>query len=173
MPLFFEKFTWFFILLVLFSAGCTSHDPNPELKDPIYLDLKNIVGDLASDVAIHKATIDDETKNKDLAEPRSKDLALTRNRLREAEQRLKKAEQALNYYEIKVERRRLEARLAYEKAHQKGESWPDPAEFQAYQTNKELKSANQQWSARVPKLQERIESFQKVVPAPKTSDSEK
>lgn len=173
MPVFFEKFTWFFLILFIFAAGCSSRDPNPELKDPIYLDLKNIVGDLARDLATHKSSVAEESKNLEIAEPRSKDLALARKRLREAEMRLEKTQQALKYFEIKVERRRLEARLAYEKAFQKGEDWPDPAEFRAYQANKELKSANLQWSARVPKLQERIESFEKGISPPQAPNPEK
>jgi hypothetical protein len=161
MPLFFEKFIWFFVAAAVFLSGCSSHDPNPELKDPVYLDLISIVGNVSRDIASFETAITEETINRNKFEARSKDLALANKRLREAEEKLVRAKQALAYFEIKVERRRLEARLAYEKAFQRGESWPDPNEFRAYLANKDLKSANMHWSARVPRLQDRIDEFSK------------
>ena len=58
-----------------------------------------------------------------------------------------------------MERRLLESRLAYEKAFQKEEPWPNPEEYAAYKANKELRAANLNWNKRVPKLKDRIDQF--------------
>ena len=147
------------LILPVFVLGCTKRDPNPELRDPIFLDLKDLVGDLNRDVSAFEATVTEEEEKLSSAEPRSKDLALAKKRLREAKIKLSRAEQKLKYYEIRLERRRLETRLSYEKAFSNDEPWPDPTEFKAYEANKQLKNAKSSWSSRVPKLKDRIKEF--------------
>lgn len=149
----------FVVSFSIFIGGCSKHDPNPELRDPIFLDLKDRVGDLNRDVNSLKATVEEEQAKVESSEPRSKDLALARKRLREAKIKLGRAEQELRYFEIRLERRKLESRLAYEKAFSADRPWPDKKEFEAYEANKELKSAQSSWSSRVPKLKDRIKEY--------------
>jgi hypothetical protein len=51
-----------------------------------------------------------------------------------------------------MDKRQIYSKLAYEKAFLAGEPWPDPKEFKSYTKNKELRSVNLNWNARVPKL---------------------
>ena len=161
------RIIFLFIITVLFSVGCSKREPNPELRDPIYLDLKASVGELKGDVASGEATVEEEFEKLKNSEPRSKDVALAKKRHREAVKRLRKAKQMLKYYEIKMERRLLESRLAYEKAFQKDQVWPNPEEYSAYKANKSLRASNLNWNSKVPKLQERIEAFKEQASAKK------
>lgn len=154
-----KKLLLLLLILPVFVLGCSKHNPNPELLDPIYLDLKNRVGDLSRDVSTFKGAVKEEQQKKDSAEPGTKDLVLAKKRLRESLVKLERAEQQLKFYEIRLERRKLESRVSYEKAFSADKAWPDPLEFEAYEANKDLRSAKSSWSSRVPKLKDRIKQF--------------
>lgn len=156
---------FFAIITFIFCVGCKKREPNPELRDPIYLDLKTIVGELTGVVSSGEASVETEFENLKNAQPRTKDAALAKKRYREAVKKLSKAKQKFKFYEIKLERRLLEARLSYEKSFQEEKDWPDPKEFSAYQANKELRAANMNWGSRVPRLHERIKNYNQQVSA--------
>ncbi len=154
-----KKLLFSTVILPLFLVGCSKHNPNPELLDPIYLDLKGRVGDLEKDVSSFQAAVSEEEENLVRVEPRTKDQALAKKRLREAKIKLARAEQNFKYYKIRLERRKFEARVAYEKAFSEDKAWPNPKEFEAYQANKQLRQAKSSWSLRVPKLKDRVKQY--------------
>lgn len=142
-----------FIACSIFSIlGCKSKNPNPELIDPIYLDLQKeerrhsqLVKELEKQI---------ETSNKELAssEPRSIDLKIKAKEISGLKDRLIRLKQGEEYFRIRAELRRVEARKAYTIAFEKGEEWPNPEEFKAYEVNKRLRTVPLNWSERVPKL---------------------
>lgn len=140
--------------------GCKSKIQNPESLDPIYSDLQSIlqehqksVEDTEKEIASLRQEIAD-------AEPNTKELHMSRKKLTEAKKRLIKVRQMTKYYEIRLERRRVEDMRAYSIAFEKDLPWPDPAEYSAYQANKRLRNSRPQWEARVPKLHSRLEKYQ-------------
>lgn len=145
------------ILTILLSTllGCKSENPNPELMDPIYADLKK-------EAEVAGKAIEAELKERESAQVAIDKAPPNSMELRDAEKMYWKASKKIEvlrpielYYKIHAERRRVEGRAAYRAAFAKGAIWPDPAEFHGYETNKRLRSADRNWSKRVPKLSQR------------------
>lgn len=170
---FFRKFVLIHIILGLFLAlsACKSKEKNPELLDPIYRDLQSTLDQQIKLVEDTEKEIISYTNEIKEMEPNTKELHMARKRMGEAKAKLVKARQMSRYYEIRLERRRVEGRRAYSIAFDNDKEWPDPGEYSAYLANKRLRNSNPQWAARVPKLHSRLEQYQEGR-TPASSDSE-
>jgi hypothetical protein len=138
--------------LVLISCKPKPID-NPESLDPIYSDL------IAQSAA---ATAKAESQKKKIAELEetisgldNRDPALKRTIVEKQnlERGLIQIEQDAKYFEIRANQRRQYDKEAYLKAFREQQPWPDPSEFEEYQTQKKLRHTSRDWSERVPKLQ--------------------
>lgn len=141
-----------FILLPLALLACKSKDPNPELRDPIYLDLLKEAKRHEDELKNLEKSL--ETIEKELAEqkPRSMDLKVKEKELLKTQNRIIHVKQGLKYFEIRAELRRVYARKEYTIAFQKDETWPKPEEFEDYKKNKAMRNISLNWNERVPKL---------------------
>jgi hypothetical protein len=165
----------FILLIVIFGlVGCKKEDPNPELLDPIYVDLdqratsaqkaydEELKKQADTKIALEKAlanTIELKNAQKDLAKSQSIAVDL---------------EQKARFYQIRAKRRLFVDRITYKAAFAKDEKWPDPREYSDYQVNMRLQESSRNWGARVPKLQNRLASLNGKDPKAKekTSKSE-
>lgn len=141
-------------------VGCRSEDPNPELRDPIYQDLKK-------EAAATEKAYEDAKKAKEAAYLAMVEAPARTIELKDAEKDYWKAVKlvdslatASKYLSIRAERRRIEARVSYQRAFiaKKEGEWPDKDEYSGYLTNRRLREAPLNWNKRVPKLQDRIPS---------------
>ena len=153
------------VVLALTLTACKTEDPNPELRDPIYKDL------LSRNEGYKKAIEEGKKKVEDLKVDLGKSEPQTIER-KNAERDLASAQAALLqntqwelYYRIRAERRRVEGRADYRRAFNKDQEWPDPREYSDYLTNIHLRSAQMNWNARVPKLQDRQDKARKPAAA--------
>lgn len=156
--------------LLLGVVGCKSVDPNPELKDKIYLDIR-------ADLEIqHKALKISEDflrlayEEEKSAELNSGELATIRRDIRDEKVKIEAIKQDIKYMEIRLERRLLESRLAYAKALESNEDWPNETEYQAYLAHKELRNAPNNWNERVPRLQLRINEYNRKMNGEEEAD---
>ena len=138
-------------IILMSLVGCSSEDPNPELKDPIYKDL-------LSEYKKHEKLLEDAEKNlkvveaeMEAVEPRSLDRKIKNREYQKTLKQIVKLRQRKEFFRIKSELRRVYGRKAYRIAYQNKEEWPDPQEFEDYNTNKRLRAAPKNWSHRVPK----------------------
>lgn len=164
MAYFFKKLGNILIgLLILFvaalSIGCKEMDPNPELKDPIYKDLKNIADKLKKEVEAKEKELPKLVEAVKKEKVRTLPLKLARRKVTEAKIALRKLRQDAHYAKIRAEKRKVLGRRQYKVAFQKGETWPDPEDFKRYKTNKRLRAADLNWNKRVPKLQSANPNF--------------
>jgi len=143
-------------LFCLFTLGCKSEDPNPELLDPIYKDLLSATSEYEKQTEEQKAHRTELELYIQTAEPNSIDLAKARIDLAKTLRVQRESEEKARYYRIRAARRLVESRLAYKKAFHADLKWPDPAEYSGYLVNKRLNEVNLNWNAQVPKLQDRI-----------------
>tara|TARA_B100000749_G_scaffold122825_1_gene93890 strand:- start:135540 stop:136085 length:546 start_codon:yes stop_codon:yes gene_type:complete len=132
--------------------GCENEDPNPELRDRIYLDLKQ-------DYEASKAALEEfqgyfkESQEKlDKTQPHSVERVATRRDIKKRRAQIRVFEKQTRYLRIRMERRMYESRKAYKLARMNGTKWPDPEEFRFYIVNKKLVKADLNWNNRVPKL---------------------
>lgn len=148
------------LTILLFSifaiAGCRKEDPNPELLDPIYVDLDKRANDA-------QKGLDDEIKKQadlkvavEKAEPNTLDLKNAERDLAKSEHAAIFLEQNARYYRIRAKRRALVDKITYKDAFNRKQPWPDPHEYSDYLVNIRLNEVNLNWNARVPKLQDRL-----------------
>lgn len=144
-------FLWVVILLTGLLSGCSRPHPNPELLDPIYLDLSNR-GNLAK-AAAESAKADIKTLRADLdaLPPRDSSRRKIQQDLQKKETHLLVADQEALYFEIRAKQRLEFARKAYLDAFNAGKPWPDPADFEAYKAQRRLQDAPREWNSRLQK----------------------
>jgi hypothetical protein len=129
------------LVFLIFSSGCKRLDPNPELKDPIFGDLvRNLEDQTREKESVSKEL---ETARKDLeaADIQNGESKVRRQAVFDLQQKLDQVKQKYRFAELEVARRTEFARKSYQKAFDKGQEWPDPAEYQSFLANKRLVSA--------------------------------
>ena len=132
--------------------GCKSKNPNPEFLDPIFLDYQSQHKEHLKEAESLPKQIEVAQKELEETPPRSTERVVAKRALKKLIKQHEEAKQKASYFKIRMEKRRIHSKIAYEKAFNKDEPWPDPKEYKAYLQNKKLRSANMNWNSRVPKL---------------------
>ncbi len=142
---------WLVNLAIICSllVGCRKEDPNPELLDPIYNDLRAQLASAESAVEAMSKKLEAAKKELTISEPRSLDRRIARDNIEKYTQGLTKAEELREFYTIRVARRLAETRKSYKQAFRKNAPWPDPNEYEYYKINKKLVTAPQNWTQRL------------------------
>ncbi len=140
-----------FWLPILFSVGCSRPNPNPELIDPIYLDLSSraTTSKAAAELLANETKSAKEELEK--AHPRDPSLRKLRQDLKEKESKLIQLEQQALYYEIRSQQRKDYAREDYLSAYQAGRPWPNPETKRNYDLVEKIQSAPREWGKSVPR----------------------
>lgn len=143
---------------------------NPEIKDPIYSDLKKMADEYSKKV-VDTQKSKAEAYKKFLETPENTlDKKLELRNYMKVKKEYEKAKDMAQYYQIRMERRKMEGRLAYLESYEKKEEWPKPEEYKAFLTNQKLRNSPLQWDARVPKNADRYS--RKPASAEKTEKKE-
>lgn len=144
-------FLWMVLILTGALSGCSRPNPNPELKDPIYLDLANRSGvsKAASDLA--KEEIEALKSELEALPPRDPSRRKLQQDLARKETHLLVADQEALYFEIRAQQRKNYARTEYLSAFNAGKPWPNPEDFEAYKAQRRLQDAPREWNSRLKK----------------------
>lgn len=157
----FIKIQMLFVIALLFGLiGCKSEDPNPELKDQLYLQLQK--EEKVLEKAQEEAVKTREETLKEMLSPkldRVDKIRLARQ-LKKAEIALLKVNQDFQYIKIKVARRKVETRKSYKVAFLADKDWNTADEFKNYETHQRLVATDLNWDKRVPKLFQNSPNFQ-------------
>ena len=142
------------LLLALVCSGCSRPNPNPELQDKIYLDLKarakKVDGDFASETK-HLETLRTELAK---SQPNTTQRKIIQNDISTAIGKITKYKQLAEYLKIRTERRLIDDQVNYKEAFAKSQAWPDPKEYQEYLVHKRLRETNLDWNTHVPHLKQ-------------------
>lgn len=138
-------------VLLVITLGCKSEDPEPQLKDPIYLDLKRELDRASGEASALEAKILKLEGDYSKTEVRTIDRKTVKMDLIKAKKAYQLAIQSREYYEARLKLREARARVAYKRAFLAEKPWPDPAEFESYQLQKKLRQNSRNWADRVPK----------------------
>ncbi len=132
--------------------GCKQPEPNPELKDPIFNDLKAQLA--ATSGEVDKAVEDIKAAKESLEklEVRTTERKQTIRQISTLEKKLSELQQMKIYYEVRIEQRKAFVQKDYLRAFHAEKPWPNPEEFERYKTVKNLRTAPKSWDTRVPKL---------------------
>jgi hypothetical protein len=139
------------ILIALATGACTREHPNPEELDPIYQDF--VKQQRLQEKSIEEALKALEVAEKEFAstDPRTLDRKLKTREIQKVRDAIRMAQEKAEYLRIRADLRKVYGRKSYKMAFREGKMWPDPAEYDAYKTNKSLVEADRSWSSRVPK----------------------
>lgn len=141
-----------FFFILLYISGCKSENAQPELLDPIYLDLVKEQRSAEDELKKSLDKISTLEKEYGQQEARSMDKKITQKDLFNEKERNVRLAQNAEYYRIAALKRLAESRISYKKAFMANEAWPDPKENESYLLQKEMRNKSRSWSDRVPKL---------------------
>lgn len=136
-----------FMVGCIVISGCRREDPNPELSDKIYLDIKNEVQAGERGVEELQKKVAGAEQNLQASLPRSLDRRTAQDELVKFRAALAKTTEQLEYFRVRLSRRYAETRYNYKVAFRSGRPWPPPNEFENYMINKKLANAPKAWSA--------------------------
>ncbi|OQW47749.1 MAG: hypothetical protein A4S09_14420 [Proteobacteria bacterium SG_bin7] len=148
----------FIVLLV----GCKRPMKDPETIDPIYGDLLKEMKFYESQVKKFADEAEATRLEMEKEDPRTGNAKAIKSRyygkLRDAET----AKQMMVFYELHAKTRKKEARESYLVAFKTDRPWPDPKEYEAFQTRMALRKANRSWDSRTKKWSARLEEIKKA-----------
>ena len=135
--------------ILAFLMGCKKPDPQPELRDPIYLDISAALKNQEAEVKRLKKEVEDNKSNLDKIEPYTRQDKDFWQKFWASEKSLAKAEQKLHFLNLHLIHRKYAARNSYIKAWNKGlaDEWPSESIEARYKLNKRLKNAPRTWDS--------------------------
>ncbi|HPI40881.1 MAG TPA: hypothetical protein PLJ21_08755 [Pseudobdellovibrionaceae bacterium] len=95
-------------LSILFIAACSSPEPNPEMKDYIYLDIQNKIGEVDKSIAAAKVSIHDEEKNLLSLDIQSVQRGPIKTKISGIRGQIRRLEQEIQFLKVRqIERKRF------------------------------------------------------------------
>ncbi len=158
-----------FLLILSIISSCKGADPNPELKDKIYQDLRSELDIAKRNTQGEVAQLEKVSQELKEVVPQSGILKHAAGRVFASQNQLDVYRQQEKYFEVKLEQRRIYVQKRYlESLLPAGRPWPDPAEEQEYEIRLKLRRAKLEWDKKnVP----RGTASEKEKEGAKTSDS--
>lgn len=136
------------IILVLGPAlsGCRHENPNPELSDKIYQDLRAEFDIAKKNTQNEIDQLEKVTQELKAVVPQSGFKKFAERRFFQSEKQLAVYYQQEKYFEVKLEQRRIFVQKRYlESLLPGGRPWPDLAEQQEYEIRLKLRRAKLEW----------------------------
>jgi hypothetical protein len=138
--------------LFLILTGCKEPVPNPELRDPIYGDLKAQLATTLTELEAEKKEIAELEKTMPKMDVRTAEIRQARRLLVSHTHKFSQLKQMKEYYEVRLEQRKAFVEKDYLRAFEADLPWPNPDEYERYKVVKKLRTADRNWDSRVPKL---------------------
>jgi hypothetical protein len=129
-------------------TACNKPNPNPELIDPIYMDLTAQENENESFILAEKSKLEENLAALETVTPQSGRIKFVNKRIWEARASLEKLNQRKLYLKVRKESRKRAAKMEYLSAFTKGEPWPNPVDTQKYKTQRKLESASRHWNSK-------------------------
>lgn len=140
--------------LIFAVSACKGPDPNPELKDPIYLDLVSESKTLEGAIKTAEKEIESQKKTIKNLPPRDPTRMQQISMLYSHEKKLLQLKQQAEYLKIRQLQRKDHVRKIYPSYYEQNKTWPDENEVAEYKKLKELRSAPKSWDERIRNLKE-------------------
>jgi hypothetical protein len=133
-----------YCLFLVFS--CNKRDPNPELSDVVYLDLRTELEIAQKNLAAEEAQNKKVKADLDSVSPQTGQYKFAQKRYFESVNNLDLYKQQAKYFEISLELRKHEAKIRYlESLTKGGRPWPDSKEIEDYKIRLKLQKAKLEW----------------------------
>lgn len=138
--------------LLIFVTGCHKPLTEPEEIDPIYREYMAEASNSEKAVEEQKKKIEEFMPQFGTIIPQTGQTKKIYNEYFRLKNELARLEQKTQYYSLAAKSRKYEARRKYLEAFEanKAESWPDPAEYEAFKVNKRVQNVDHDWRRRYP-----------------------
>lgn len=136
------------LLIFLFLAGCEKPDSTPEIRDPIYQDMKSEESRVQKEID-GKIKELEGIKTSQLELPDSDyQKKLNRDEIFRLGNEITRLNQMKEYFRISAESRQIYARKQYLEYYKAGkaESWPPAETKEQYETQKKLSQTPKSWT---------------------------
>jgi hypothetical protein len=170
---FMAKFGLFFTVLALLA--CERPNLNPELTDPIYVDLSAQAETAGKTMEAEKKKLEGFKKTLDEAKPYSGELRVAQNRYFDSEKKVQQAAQTQYYFKLRAKTRKDVVRTAYTKSFSEKKPWDTQEESKSYQQHEKITKIPLSWDSK-----RRIANYEKesgfgssIKKAPETKEPKK
>jgi hypothetical protein len=136
------------------AIGCNKPLPNPELKDPIYLDLVGSIEEKTAIAEDKRNLLKSSYIELEKAKSKPSEYIEKKNQYFKALEDVAVAEQNLRFYQIRAESRLIWIRNEYLESFKAGKEYSFGQSFDHYQKNKELQNSNRMWIRGDPKFRQ-------------------
>lgn len=143
----FFRFLLFFSLVFAFSA-CKKADPNPELKDPLYLLNQNETAAAKAEVAAAEAAILEAEAQIQKAVPQTGQIKYAQKRYWDARNKLALAKQKVQYFETRAQLQMWDTREKSLEAFFQDKSYSNKEEFESYELQNKLDHSSRNWDVK-------------------------
>ena len=134
-----------FIPILLLSLGCKKQDPNPELQDKIYQDLKAELVNTEAQIAEFEKKVAEMEKEMQNSKPQTGDFKRYQKYYYQYQNNLSRFKQQAIYWKIRIAQRKSAVQVEYSRAFEAQKPWPDPKEYDEYLARKKLRLAKIEW----------------------------
>ncbi len=135
------------IILVFFFllSSCNKTDPTPETSDEIYKDLLEEFEVASKGLESEQKNLQKLQQERDSAVPQTGQVKFANQKVNETLATVNKLQQQKQFFEIKIELRKSEARRKYLESKKLGKPWPDPVEIANYKASMKLQRDKLNW----------------------------
>lgn len=134
------------LLLFLFLVGCNNPESTPELRDPIYQDLKSQETKLEKDIEGKEKELDGIKEQQSGLADNDYQKKLNRDEIYRLGNEIDKMKQKKEFFSISSESRQIFARKQYLEYFKQGKDWPPAGVKERYFEVKNLEGLPKKWS---------------------------
>jgi hypothetical protein len=134
------------IVISLWIVGCNQPIPNPELKDPIYLDIQSQISQKSAAIEAELKVLAEKKSDLAMAVPQTNQSKWAEKRVYESEYRLKMQKQEQMYWKLKLATRKQEAQKEYLQSFYAKTPWPDPKKHESWRKTQGIPKKVGTWS---------------------------
>jgi hypothetical protein len=145
------------VFAIFVSLGCSRPDPQPELQDPIWNDLRAQLGVTRKNIEDFRKLLEEHQAVVAQVKVQTGQIKYAEKRVWETKKYLETLYQQEKYWLLRIAERQVRTRANYLKAFKEGKPWPDKEEISQYMAEKRLRQASLQWDSR-----DRIKDFKKA-----------
>ena len=140
------------LLILPICISCSRPDPQPELKDRLFLDMQAALGKAEKELIESKKDLDklrEDGKKISASEKALKTINARQIRARDRD--IDMLKQKIDYLRIRANQRAVDVRLDYLKTIEAGHEWIPNQSYADYEAVKRIRAAPREWDKRVPK----------------------
>lgn len=133
------------LIIIALMPSCQQQDPNPELKDLIFLDIGRELGLVKKSIESIETELSERRELLRSVVPQTGQLKGVEKKVFESQNNLERLKQQKQFFEIKAESRKAEVQSKYRASLHGGPRWPDEKETEMYQASIKFQREKLSW----------------------------